>query len=221
MTIEPQKMLRNPLEIRRALLSVYDKTGIVEIANAFLDQGAELISTGGTYRALASAGLPVLEVSQVTGAPEILDGRVKTLDPHIHGPILANKGNPGHMKTLSEQGMKPIDAVVGNLYPFEEAVRKPGATFADINENVDIGGPAMARAAAKNHDSVLVVPEPKYYPEIAKELRSEGSISYLTRLELAQATFARTAAYDTEISRAFAVEVTKLGGKVKSRSRPL
>jgi phosphoribosylaminoimidazolecarboxamide formyltransferase/IMP cyclohydrolase len=183
--------------IRRALLSVSDKRGLVELARALVEQGAELLSTGGTAQALAAAGLPVTQVSAYTGAPEILDGRVKTLHPRIHGGLL---GRPvaEHEREMAEHGIAPIDLVVVNLYPFQATVAKDGVTLADAIENIDIGGPSMLRSAAKNHERVAVVVDPDDYPAIAAELA--GGISAPRRLALARKAFAHTAAYDAAIA---------------------
>jgi len=174
----------------RALLSVYDKTGIVELATGLTELGWELISSGGTWRTLTDAGLSVLSVEEVTGSPEMLDGRVKTLHPRIHGGILADRSKPGHLGALAEHGIATIDLVVCNLYPFRS---DPSV------ELIDIGGPTMVRAAAKNHDSVGIVVEPGDYSEVLRELLSDGSLSAGTRRRLARAAFAHTAAYDSTI----------------------
>lgn len=146
------------MRIKRALLSVSDKTGIVKLAQFLHDIGVEIISTGGTMKALQDAGIPVTYVSDVTGFPEIMDGRVKTLNPKIHGGILAVRSNPEHIKAMEEHGIKPIDLVVVNLYPFRETIAKPGVTEAEAIENIDIGGPAMVRAAAKTLVTLLLLP---------------------------------------------------------------
>src|SRR6266849_5921640 len=149
--------------IHRALLSVSDKTGLVDLARTLAGFGVELISTGGTRKTLADAGLPVRDISDVTGFPEILDGRVKTLHPRVHAGILAIRDNPQHQATLEQQGIAPIDLVVCNLYPFEATAAKPGSTHEEIVENIDIGGPSMIRAAAKNYHAVAVIVEPADY----------------------------------------------------------
>jgi phosphoribosylaminoimidazolecarboxamide formyltransferase/IMP cyclohydrolase len=190
--------------IRRALLSVSDKTGLVELARTLAELGVELISTGGTRRALQEAGLVVGDVSEVTGFPEILDGRVKTLHPRVHAGILAVRGNPQHRATLEAQGIAPIDLVVVNLYPFEATVARPGSGHEEIVENIDIGGPSMLRAAAKNYNDVAVVSNPSQYAAVAEELRANGgALSLATRERLAGAAFAHTAAYDAAISAYF------------------
>jgi phosphoribosylaminoimidazolecarboxamide formyltransferase/IMP cyclohydrolase len=183
----------------KALLSVYDKTGLVEFARGLVDLGYEVHSTGGTKRALAEAGVPVSSVSDLTGFPEILGGRVKTLHPGVHAGILANRAEPEHMRQLEEQGLTPIDVVAVNLYPFEATVSRPGVELKDAVENIDIGGPTMVRASAKNHASVVVVVDPNEYAAVLEELRHGGPTPE-RRLELARAAFAHTAAYDSAIS---------------------
>lgn len=186
---------------RLALLSVWDKTGIVDFARGLVEQGFTLISTGGTQRALAEAGLPVQGVSELTGFPEILDGRVKTLHPKIHGGILARRELPAHRQQLAEHGIAPIDLVAVNLYPFAATVAKAGVTLEEAIENIDIGGPTMVRAAAKNYRHVTVVVNPARYPEILKELAEKGETSEATRFALAVEAFNHTAYYDAVISR--------------------
>ncbi|BCV22498.1 bifunctional phosphoribosylaminoimidazolecarboxamide formyltransferase/IMP cyclohydrolase [Moorella sp. Hama-1] len=186
----------------RALLSVSDKTGLVELARGLVGLGWELISTGGTARTLTEAGLPVTQVAAVTGFPEILDGRVKTLHPRIHGGILA-RPTPEHQEQLQEQGIRPIDLVVVNLYPFRETIARPGVTPEEAIENIDIGGPAMVRAAAKNHERVAVIVDPASYGEVLAELREQGTVGPSTRRRLAAAAFAHTAAYDAAIAAYF------------------
>src|SRR5262249_54242967 len=192
------------VKVRRALLSVSDKTGLVDLARGLAELGAELISTGGTRKALAAAGLVVRDISEGTGFPEILDGRVKTLHPKIHGGLLAIRGNPQHVGTIAEQGIQPIDMVVCNLYPFEATVARPGSSHEEIVENIDIGGPSMVRSASKNYHDVAVVTDPAQYPEVLEELRKQGGLSLALREKLAAAAFARTAAYDAAISAYFA-----------------
>jgi phosphoribosylaminoimidazolecarboxamide formyltransferase/IMP cyclohydrolase len=192
--------------IRRALLSVSDKTGLLDLARVLAEYQVELISTGGTRKALADAGLAVHDIADVTGFPEILDGRVKTLHPRVHAGILAVRDNPQHQATLHEQGIAPIDLVVCNLYPFEATVARVGSTHEDIVENIDIGGPSMVRAAAKNYHDVAIVTDPEQYADILDELRANrGALTLATRERLAGAAFARTAAYDRAISAYFAV----------------
>ncbi len=185
----------------RVLISVTDKTGVIEFARALTALGAELISTGGTARLLRDAGLPVRDVSEVTGFPEMLDGRLKTLHPKIHGGILAVRSNPDHALSLAQHSITPIDMVVVNLYRFADAAAKPGATIEELIENIDIGGPAMIRSAAKNYAGVAVVVSPVDYPAIAEELRSSaGKLSPETRWRLAKKAFRTTADYDAAIS---------------------
>lgn len=186
---------------RRAVLSVADKTGIQELARGLTDLGWEIISTGGTYRFLKSAEIPVREVSDVTGFPEILDGRVKTLHPAIHGGILANREIPEHVKAIGELGIFPIDMVVCNLYPFVQTVSRPNVPIEEVIEQIDIGGPTMLRAAAKNFRSCIVVCNPSRYAEVLTELRTNGDVSEVTRRNLAVEVFAHTAAYDSAISQ--------------------
>lgn len=184
----------------RALLSVYDKRGLVELARGLVELGFELISTGGTLRALTSAGLSVTAVDTVTGFPEILDGRVKTLHPKVHGGILARR-EPGHLGELGAHDIAPIDVVVANLYPFVETVARPGVSEADALEQIDIGGPAMVRAAAKNHPWVTVVVDPEDYPQVLTLLAAAASEEALaTRRALARKAFAHTAAYDAAVA---------------------
>jgi phosphoribosylaminoimidazolecarboxamide formyltransferase/IMP cyclohydrolase len=201
-----------PVPIRRALVSVSDKTGLVHLARGLAEFGVELISTGGTRKALTDAGLAVRDVSEVTGFAEILDGRVKTLHPHVHGGILAVRDNPDHMSVLKAQGIAPIDLVVCNLYPFEATLAKPGSSHEDVVENIDVGGPSMVRAAAKNYHDVAVVTDPRQYHAILEELRAnQGALTLATRQRLAAAAFASTAAYDAAICRYFARRVEPSG----------
>jgi phosphoribosylaminoimidazolecarboxamide formyltransferase / IMP cyclohydrolase len=186
--------------IRRALISVSDKTGLVAFAQFLIQQGVELLSTGGSAKALRNAGLPVKEVSDHTGFPEMLDGRVKTLHPKVHGGILGIRGNAEHEKAMEQHGIAPIDLVVVNLYPFESTVAK-GAAFADCIENIDIGGPTLIRAAAKNHDHVAVVVDPEDYQVVQDEMsKAGGATSADLRRRLAATAYARTGAYDAAIS---------------------
>jgi phosphoribosylaminoimidazolecarboxamide formyltransferase/IMP cyclohydrolase len=186
-------------------LSVSDKNGLVDLARGLSELGIELISTGGTRKTLADNQLAVRDISDVTGFPEILDGRVKTLHPRIHGAILAVRDNPQHMATLAAQEISPIDLVVCNLYPFEATLARPGSSHEEIIENIDIGGPSMIRSAAKNFRDVAVVTSTEQYPAILQELRTNGGgLSLETRERLAAAAFARTAAYDRAISVYFA-----------------
>ena len=188
------------MKIKRALLSVSDKTGIVELGKFLSNNGVEIISTGGTMKALREAGVPVTYVSDVTGFPEIMDGRVKTLIPKIHGAILAVRSNPEHMEALAEHNITPIDLVVVNLYPFRETIAKPGVTEAEAIENIDIGGPAMVRASAKNFKDVVIVTYPRRYAQLMEMLDKDGDIDQHTRKELAFEAFSHTAEYDTMIS---------------------
>ncbi len=190
--------------IRRALLSVSDKTGLVDFARALAHAGVELVSTGGTAKAIADAGIAVRDVSELTGFPEIMDGRVKTLHPAVHGALLGVRNDPEHVHAMHKHGIEPIDLLVVNLYPFE-AVRRSGADYAAIVENIDIGGPAMVRASAKNHAYVTVVTDPDDYAPLVNALEVNlGSLSLDFRKKLAAKAFARTAAYDAAISDWFA-----------------
>ncbi|MEO1556244.1 MAG: bifunctional phosphoribosylaminoimidazolecarboxamide formyltransferase/IMP cyclohydrolase [Pseudomonadota bacterium] len=193
--------------LRRALISVSDKTGLVEFATALAGQGIELLSTGGTARALRDAGLNVKDVADITGFPEMMDGRVKTLHPVVHGGLLALRDNDDHVASMKEHGIGPIDLVVVNLYPFEETVAK-GAPYGDVIENIDIGGPAMIRSAAKNHGFVTVVVDVADYDAVLSELSEHaGKTTYALRQQLAQTAYARTAAYDTAVSTWMAAQV--------------
>jgi len=183
-----------------ALLSVWDKTGVVDFARELSAMGAELVSTGGTLKALQAAGLEVRSVSDLTGFPEILDGRVKTLHPVIHSGILARRDSKEHMEELEKRGIRRVDLVAVNLYPFEATVSRPGCTLEEAVENIDIGGPSMLRAAAKNYEGVVVVCDPARYPAIIEELKKTGGVSVQTRKRLAAEVFRHTAAYDAAIS---------------------
>ncbi len=189
--------------IRRALISVSDKAGLVDFARALAATGVEILSTGGSAKALRDAGIPVVEVSDHTGFPEILDGRVKTLVPQIHGGILARRDLPEHLAQMAAHSIAPIDLVVSNLYPFEATLAR-GGDFADCIENIDIGGPALTRAAAKNHDFVAIVTEPSQYEAVMAELAEHGGTGIALRRRLAAAAYARTAAYDAAIATWFA-----------------
>ncbi len=186
-------------KIKRALISVFDKTGIEKFARGLSKLGIEIISTGGTAKFLNKKGIPIKEVSEVTKFPEILEGRVKTLHPAIHGAILARRDKPSHMKTLAKRGIAPIDLVVVNLYPFTETVARTDVTLEEALENIDIGGPTLLRAAAKNYHAVGVVVDPKRYEEVLSELKRKGGLSEQTRRGLAVEAFAHTAAYDATI----------------------
>src|SRR3954447_9983202 len=197
-------MTDHPRRVTRALLSVSDKSGLIEFARALAGHGIELISTGGTAQAIAAAGLQVRDVSELTGFPEMMDGRVKTLHPNVHGALLAIRDNAEHASAMKSHGIVPIDLLVVNLYPFEATVDR-GAGFDDCIENIDIGGPAMIRAAAKNHDDVAVVVESTDYPAVLDELAANaGATTLALRRRLAAKAYARTAAYDAAISNWFA-----------------
>jgi len=187
--------------VRRALISVSDKTGLADFAGALVREfGVELISTGGTAQFLRDAGLKVTDVSQITGVPEMMDGRVKTLHPKIHGAILGDRDNPKHVEQMKANGIVPIDLLCVNLYPFEQTVEKPGVTLEEAIENIDIGGPAMIRSAAKNYRFVLVVTDPKQYEKVLGDLRKHNGSSCGThRLKQAQLAFLKTATYDLAI----------------------
>jgi phosphoribosylaminoimidazolecarboxamide formyltransferase/IMP cyclohydrolase len=191
-------------KIRRALLSVSDKTGLVSFATALAERGVEIVSTGGTAAALKTAGVAVKDVSELTGFPEMMDGRVKTLHPRVHGGLLGIRGNAEHEKSAGDHGILPIDLLVVNLYPFEATVAK-GASYDDCVENIDVGGPAMIRAGAKNHASVSVVVEPEDYARVLSEIsENDGATTLAFRKQLAAKAFARSAAYDAAISNWFA-----------------
>ena len=197
-------MADHPRRVARALLSVSDKSGLIEFARALAGHGIEMVSTGGTARAIADAGLKVRDVSDLTGFPEMMDGRVKTLHPNVHGGLLAIRDNADHARSMKDHGIAPIDLLVVNLYPFEATVDK-GASEEDCIENIDIGGPAMIRAAAKNHHDVAVVVEASDYQAVLDELNANKGATTLTlRKKLAQKAYARTAAYDAAISNWFA-----------------
>ncbi len=194
-------MQHDQIRIQRALLSVSDKAGVVEFAKALASHGVELLSTGGTAKLLASAGLPVIEVGDYTGFPEMMDGRVKTLHPKVHGGILARRDIPEHLEAMREHGIPPIDMVVVNLYPFARTVAKPGCAMDDAIENIDIGGPTMVRAAAKNHAFVAIVTDPADYAPLAKKLAAGGGkLGLADRYALAAKAFSHTAEYDGMIS---------------------
>ncbi|NUU44936.1 bifunctional phosphoribosylaminoimidazolecarboxamide formyltransferase/IMP cyclohydrolase [Tardiphaga robiniae] len=197
-------MTDHPRKVTRALLSVSDKSGLIEFARALSAHGIDLVSTGGTAKAIAAAGLKVSDVSDLTGFPEMMDGRVKTLHPKVHGGLLAIRDNAEHAKAMKDHGISQIDLLVVNLYPFEETVAK-NASYEDCIENIDIGGPAMIRAASKNHDDVTVVVEPSDYQSVLDELATNKGATTLTlRRRLAAKAYARTAAYDAAISNWFA-----------------
>src|SRR5216683_989304 len=197
-------MSSHPRRITRALLSVSDKTGLVDFAKALAGYGVELVSTGGTAKALKDGGLTVIDVADLTGFPEMMDGRVKTLHPKVHGGLLAIRGNKEHAAAMAEHQIRPIDLLVVNLYPFEATVAK-GAIFDDCIENIDIGGPAMIRAAAKNHADVAVVVEAEDYVTLLAELTAHnGATTPMLRKKLAAKAYARTASYDAAIANWFA-----------------
>jgi len=185
----------------RALISVHDKTGVVEFARGLAALGAEIVSTGGTARLLRESGIAVVDVAEITGFPEMLDGRVKTLHPKVHGGLLARRHVPEHMAALERHGIRPIDLVAVTLYPFEQTVARPGVSLAEAIENIDIGGPSMIRGAAKNHAHVAVVTDPAQYRPVLDELeKSDGVLSDGTRFRLAAEAFRRTAQYDAAIA---------------------
>ncbi len=188
-------------KIQRALISVYDKTDLLEIATALTERGVEILSTGGTAQHLRNAGIDIVDVSDYTGFPEMLDGRVKTLHPKIHGGLLAERDNAEHNAQTDAHGINPIDMVICNLYPFEATVAKPDVTLPEAIENIDIGGPTMIRAASKNYRHVAVLTDPSQYPQIIADLDvNDGCLSEERRFELAKAAFAHTAQYDTAIA---------------------
>jgi len=194
-------MSRSTSRIQRAILSVTDKAGLVDFARQLSGLGIELISTGGTAKLLRDSGIAVKDISDLTGFPEMLDGRVKTLHPKVHGGILYRRANPAHTAAVAEHGIQPIDMVVVNLYAFEKTAARPDVAFEELIENIDIGGPSMIRSAAKNFHDVAVVTSPADYPAIAEELgRNQGALSLETKWKLAQKAFATTAAYDSAIA---------------------
>src|SRR6185369_15032941 len=206
-------------KITRALLSVSDKTGLLEFAKGLADQGVMLISTGGTAKALRDAGLAVSDVSEITHFPEMMDGRVKTLHPNVHGGLLALRSKPDHTDAMKAHGIAGIDLLVCNLYPFEATVAR-GADFETTIENIDIGGPAMTRSAAKNHEWVTVVVDVEDYKAVLDEMAANNGATTLSlRRTLAQRAFARTAAYDSAVSNWFAGELAKDGDKEPPRRR--
>jgi len=187
-------------KIKRALVSVSDKTGVAEFAKALSDMGIEIISTGGTAKSLSAARVKVTGISEVTGFPEMMEGRVKTLHPAVHGALLADRSKPDHMRQIAEQGIEPIDLVCVNLYPFAKTIARPGVTLEEAIENIDIGGPSMVRSSAKNFASVTIVVDPADYVIVLKEIRENGETTYETRARLATKAFTHTAEYDTMIS---------------------
>ncbi|WP_078429299.1 bifunctional phosphoribosylaminoimidazolecarboxamide formyltransferase/IMP cyclohydrolase [Alkalihalobacterium alkalinitrilicum] len=197
------------MSIKRALVSVSNKEGIVPFVQQLVELGVEVVSTGGTRKALEEAGVNVIGISEVTGFPEILDGRVKTLHPNIHGGLLAMRESEDHLSQLQEHNITPIDLVVVNLYPFQQTIAKPDVTFADAIENIDIGGPSMLRAAAKNHAHVTVVVDPTDYETVIAQLKEESKVAEDTRKKLAAKVFRHTAAYDAVIAEYLTKEVNE------------
>lgn len=188
-------------KIKRAILSVSNKKGLLEFAKKLSAMGVEILSTGGTARALREGGIQVKDVSEHTGFPEMLDGRVKTLHPKIHGGLLSRRSNPKDMEEIEKHGIVPIDMVVVNLYPFEETIAKPDVTFEDAIENIDIGGPTMLRSASKNFQDVAVIVDPADYEPVIKEMKEQnGELTYKRKLELAKKVFGHTSRYDALIT---------------------
>ncbi len=210
------------IQIRRALVSVSDKTGLAELSKMLHEMGVEVISTGGTAKFLREQKIPVVEISEYTGFPEILDGRVKTLHPRVHGGLLGMRDKPSHQAEMKAQNIQPIDMVVVNLYPFRETAAREGVSFEEVVEQIDIGGPSMIRSAAKNHAAVAVVTDPRDYAWIMEELKkSNGTLSDTTRFILAQKAFASTASYDSAIAAWFAERVwSPEGPRKKNGSLP-
>jgi phosphoribosylaminoimidazolecarboxamide formyltransferase/IMP cyclohydrolase len=204
--------------MRRAILSVSDKSGLIPFAQGLVKRGFELVSTGGTAKALAEAGMPVVNVSDVTGFPEMMDGRVKTLHPKIHGGILARRDHPDDLQLAKQHGIGLVDLVVVNLYPFVETAAKPGIAFPDLIEQIDIGGPSLVRAASKNFKDVLIVVSPKDYDSVLRELDNPGGPSMAFRFDLARRAFEHTGAYDTAI--ASTLSEVAVQGEVFSRPSP-
>lgn len=189
-------------KIDRAIISVTDKTGVVDFARSLSEFGVEILSTGGTARALRDGGVTVMDISDYTGFPEMMDGRVKTLHPKVHGGLLGLRQNPEHVKMMNEHGIKPIDMVVVNLYQFEKTVAREGVTLDEAIENIDIGGPSMLRSSAKNFKDVTVIVDPADYERVLEEMKSTGGATTLqTRFELAKKVFQLTHQYDGAISR--------------------
>jgi phosphoribosylaminoimidazolecarboxamide formyltransferase / IMP cyclohydrolase len=207
-------------KIKRAILSVTDKTGLVDFARKLEGMNVELVSTGGTAKLLRDSGIKVMDISELTGFPEMLDGRVKTLHPKVHGGILHVRSNPSHVKAVEEHGIKPIDMVVVNLYAFEKTAAKPGVEFQEIIENIDIGGPSMIRSAAKNFQDVAIVTSPADYDAIASEMQQNGAeLSLASKWRLCQKAFATTAAYDSAIASTLE-RVHTTGNKEKAGAAP-
>ena len=201
-------------KIQRALISVSDKTGLIDLAKALQSFGIEIVSTGGTARALQAAGIPVVEIGEFTGFPEMLDGRVKTLHPKVHGGLLYLRGNPAHEAQAAKHGIKPIDLVVVNLYPFEQTIAQPDVSLRDAIENIDIGGPSLLRSAAKNHASVTVVVDPADYAAVLQDIKEhEGDTCEMFRWKLAVKAFETTSRYDGVITRHLHAERMKAKGE--------
>src|SRR6478752_3647519 len=196
------------MKITRALISVSDKSGLEAFARGLHGLGVELLSTGGSAAFIRGLGLPVVEVSDYTGYPECFDGRVKTLHPKVHGGFLYQRENPDHVSRAAELGVPPIDLLIVNLYPFEKTIAKPGVTFEEAVENIDIGGPALIRGAAKNHAHVAVLVDPDQYPALLGQLESHGGTTLAFRKTLARTVFQRTAGYDAAIARYLTEVVT-------------
>lgn len=211
-------------KIERALLSVFDKTGLIPFAKTLVAAGVELLSTGGTAKVLRDHGLPVKDLSEHTGFPEMLDGRVKTLHPRVHGGLLFIRGNPSHEAAAKKHNIPPIDLLVVNLYPFEQTVAKPGVTLDEAVENIDIGGPSMLRSAAKNHPSVTVIMDPNDYAEVASQITENGNTTLELRRKLAARVFARTSAYDSAIAahlvKAFSTTTNPAKAAVAAPEKP-
>ncbi|BCO09821.1 hypothetical protein GF1_21970 [Desulfolithobacter dissulfuricans] len=188
-------------KVERALISLTDKSGIEDFARELTELGVEILSTGGTAKKMRDSGISVTDVSEFTGFPEMLDGRVKTLHPLVHGGILYQRDNPEHQKQCAEHGIKPIDIVAVNLYAFEKTVADPDCTLADAIENIDIGGPTLLRASAKNFRDVTVIVDPADYAQVLSEIRATGNTTLKTRFKLAVKVFQLTSSYDTAIAR--------------------
>ncbi len=187
-------------KVERALISLTDKSGIEDFARALSDLGVEILSTGGTAKKMRDNGIPVKDVSEFTGFPEMLDGRVKTLHPQVHGGILNQRENPAHQKQCEEYGIRPIDIIAVNLYAFEKTVADPNCSLADAIENIDIGGPTLLRASAKNFHDVTVIVDPEDYAQVLSEIRETGNTTLKTRFKLAVKVFQLTSSYDTTIA---------------------
>ncbi|MBP7585650.1 MAG: hypothetical protein KBA61_16520 [Spirochaetes bacterium] len=196
-------------EIKRALISVTNKEGVLEFARELASLGVQILSTGGTARVLREGGLKVTDVSEYTGFPEMLDGRVKTLHPKIHGGLLGLRSNPDHVKIMKQHGIENIDLVVINLYPFKQAISKPGCTLEEAIENIDIGGPAMLRSAAKNNESVTVIIDPADYGKVLDDIRKTGGVSRQTNFMLAVKVFETTSSYDSMIADYLKKQIVK------------